>query len=188
MEKIDPMQPPEADKGRPGKDWKKELFSWIRTLLGAVILFVLLTQFVVVNVTVPTGSMNDTIEPGDRVMALRVPYYFHPPERGDIVVFYNPDNESELYIKRIIAQGGETIQGIDGVVYIDGEPLEEPYIYGEPEDSFGPYEVPEDCYFMMGDNRNGSLDARFWENKFVARKKILGKAYFRYFPSISGLE
>lgn len=111
MEKIDPMQPPEADKGRPGKDWKKELFSWIRTLLGAVILFVLLTQFVVVNVTVPTGSMTDTIEPGDRVMALRVPYYFRPPERGDIVVFYNPDNESELYIKRIIAQGGGDYPG-----------------------------------------------------------------------------
>lgn len=73
-------------------------------------------------------------------------------------------------------------------MYIDGEPLEEPYIYGEPEDSFGPYEVPEGCYFMMGDNRNGSLDARFWENKFVSREKILGKAYFRYFPSISGLE
>lgn len=182
MDKIE-----EALPEKPKKDWKKELFSWIRTILGAVILYVLLTQFVVVNVTVPTGSMIATIDPGDRVMALRVPYYFTPPKRGDIVVFYNPDDESELYIKRVIGQGGETIQGIDGVVYIDGEPLDEPYIYGDPTDSFGPYEIPEDCYFMMGDNREGSLDARYWVNKFVSRKKILGKAAFRYFPTVSGL-
>jgi len=188
-EKTDSMeQPPEAVPEKPERDWKKELFSWVRTILGAVVLYFLLTRFVVVNVTVPTGSMISTIDPGDRVMALRVPYYFAPPKPGDIVVFYNPDDESELYIKRIIAQGGETIEGIDGVVYVDGRPLDEPYIYGDPTDSFGPYEIPEGCYFMMGDNREWSLDARYWENKFVTRKKILGKAYFRYYPTVSKLE
>ena len=166
---------------------KREAISWLKTILGAVVLFVLLTQFVVINVTVPSGSMISTIQPGDRVMALRFPYYFTEPQRGDIAVFKYPDDETMLYIKRVIATGGETVEGIDGVVYVNGEPLDEPYINGEPTDDFGPYEVPEGCYFMMGANRNNSLDSRYWENKFVERRKVLGKAFFRYYPKFTML-
>lgn len=180
-ERSTPIEKREDGKAK----WKRELISWLKTILGAVVLYLILTQLVLVNVTVPTGSMIDTIEPGDRVMAFRVPYYFGKPQQGDIVVFHNPDNEQELYIKRIIAQGGQTVEGIDGVVYVDGVALEEPYITGVPTDSFGPFEVPEDCYFMMGDNRNDSRDSRYWDNPYVERGKILGKAYFRYYPSFS---
>ena len=84
----------------------------------------------------------------------------------------------------IAAIPGETVEVKDGKVYINGSdtPLDEPYLPEPMEGSYGPYEVPEGCYFMMGDNRNNSLDARFWDNKFVAKNKIVAKVLFCYYP------
>ncbi|MCI9229104.1 MAG: signal peptidase I, partial [Dorea sp.] len=81
---------------------------------------------------------------------------------------------------------GEEIQIVAGAVYIDGAqvPLKEEYLKEIPQGSFGPYVVPEDSYFVMGDNRNNSHDSRFWKNHFVARDEILAKAWFQYFPKI----
>ena len=76
------------------------------------------------------------------------------------------------------------MEGRDGKVCVDGEPLEEDYVKEEIDSDFGPFYVPEDMYFMMGDNRNDSWDSRFWEHKFVAKKKIIGKAELEYFPKI----
>ena len=95
------------------------------------------------------------------------------------------DEESQLYIKRIIGLPGETVTIIDGKVYIDGSdtPLDDSFCPETPDGKGdGVYQVPEDCYFMMGDNRNNSHDSRFWNHKYVARDKILGKALFRYWP------
>lgn len=163
---------------------KEELISWIKTIALALVLAVLIDGFVIVNATVPTGSMENTIMPDDRIVALRLSYLFNDPKRGDIVVFRYPDNEKVLYVKRIIGLPGETIEIIDGKVYINGaeNPLEEAYLKEESPGSFGPYTVPEDSYFMMGDNRNNSLDSRYWQNKFVKSDKILGKVFFKYFP------
>ena len=88
------------------------------------------------------------------------------------------------YVKRVIGLPGETVEVKDGKVYINGSdtPLDEPYLPEPMEGSYGPYEVPEGCYFMMGDNRNNSLDARFWDNKFVAKNKIVAKVLFCYYP------
>ena len=84
----------------------------------------------------------------------------------------------------IAAIPGETVEVKDGKVYINGSdtPLDEPYLPEPMEGSYGPYEVPEGCYFMMGDNRNNSLDARFWDDKFVAKNKIVAKVLFCYYP------
>lgn len=172
---------------------KKEIFSWIKTILAAVVMVLIVNLFFVVNAQIPSGSMENTLMIHDRLLVNRLAYLKEGPQRGDIVVFHSDEGSSGLLIKRVIGLPGETVEGMDGIVYIDGVALEEDYC--KPDQvlepfaaDFGPFEVPEDCYFMMGDNREGSLDARFWENKFVSRKKILGKAYFRYFPHVSGLE
>ena len=166
--------------------FKSEVFSWIKTIVLAVVLAFLINKFVIVNATVPTGSMENTIMPADRIVALRTSYYFGEPERGDIVVFRYPDNEEVLYVKRVIGLPGETVTVKNGGVYINdsAEPLYEDYLKEEFYGEYGPYTVPEDSYFMMGDNRNDSLDSRYWENKYVHEDKILGKVVFKYYKGI----
>ena len=127
--------------------------------------------------------MENTIMTHDRLIALRTAYWFSEPKRGDIVVFHYPDNEEELYIKRVIGTPGDTVEGKDGIVYVNGEALEEPYIKEPAEEDFGPYQVPKESYFMLGDNRNHSRDSRDWENTYVKKNKILGKAFLRYYPN-----
>ena len=123
----------------------------------------------------------------DRVIGYRLAYLNSEPKRGDIVIFKFPDNEKVLYIKRIIGMPGEELAVRDGHVYIDGEVLDEPYLNVVTAGDFGPYEIPEGAYFMMGDNRNDSADSRYWKNTFLYRDGIVGKAEFRYWPSFKKL-
>jgi signal peptidase I len=159
----------------------KEIISWIVVLATAIILALLINRFVIFQVKVPSGSMENTIMTGDKVFTLRLSYLFSDPKRGDIVVFPYPDNEEIDYIKRIIGVGGDKIEIKEGVLYINDEEVHEDYLL-EPmiKHDFGPVIVPEGHYFMMGDNRNISEDARFWNNKFVSKDKIKGKAVFKY--------
>ena len=158
----------------------KEVISWILVFVIAFGLATFINKVIIFKVEVPSGSMEDTIMIGDRAITFRLAYLFSDPKRGDIVVFPFPDDESVDYIKRIIGLPGDTVEGKDGLVYINGEPLNEPYVMAPIDSDFGPYVVPDDGYFMMGDNRNNSADSRFWENKFVSRDKIKGKALLKY--------
>ncbi len=158
----------------------KEIVSWILIFVVTFAIAKFVTTVVILQVKVPTGSMESTIHIDDRVIALRLSYLFRSPKRGDIVVFPYPDNESMDYIKRIIGLPGETIEGRDGVVYINGSPLEETYVTDPIDRDFGPYLIPESSYFMMGDNRNKSKDSRFWQNKYVSGEKIKGKAILKF--------
>ena len=158
----------------------KEVISWIMVLVVAYGLATFINKVIIFKVEVPTGSMENTIMIGDKVETLHLSYLFSDPKRGDIIVFPLPDDEEIDYIKRIIGLPGETIEGKDGFVYIDGEPLEETYVMSQLEEDFGPYEIPDESYFMMGDNRSVSEDARYWKDKFVERDKIKGKAIFKY--------
>ena len=162
----------------------KELFQWVLVIIGAVILAFLIDTFVIVNAQIPSGSMENTIMTGDRVFGNRLAYKFSDPKRFDIIIFNYPDDESQLFIKRIIGLPGETVEIHDGNIYINGSdtPLEDVDIKEPMEGSFGPYTVPEGCYFVMGDNRNNSRDSRYWENTFVSEDEILGKAVLRYWP------
>ena len=150
-----------------------------------------INSFILVNATVPSGSMQNTLMPGDRFFGNRLAYITSDPERFDIIVFHYPDDESVLYVKRIIGLPGETVEIKNGKVYIDGAetPLDDSFIPEPMKGSFGPYTVPEGSYFMLGDNRNNSWDSRKWTNTFVKKEKIVGKAMFRYWPltSIGGL-
>jgi len=166
-------------------DAKAEIVSWVKTVVFAVIIALFITTFVIVNAAIPSGSMENTIMTNDRVIAFRLAYLFSPPKRFDIVVFRNPDDESVYYVKRVIGLPGETVDIIGGKVYIDGSetPLDDSFIK-EPQMSAADarFVVPENSYFMLGDNRNGSNDSRGWNNKYVERKKILGEVVLRYFP------
>ena len=168
-------------------NWKAELLEWFKIILSAAVIAFVLNTFIIANSQVPSGSMETTIMTNDRVIGSRLSYVFSEPERGDIVIFRFPDNEKIYYVKRIIGLPGETVDIVDGKVYLNGSstPMEEPYIR-EPMVPEPPmhFEVPEDCYFMMGDNRNFSSDARRWQNTYVKRRKIVAKVLFRYFPKI----
>ena len=176
------------EKGKKKKITKddiiKETLSWIETIVFAIIFAFLITTFLIVNAKVPSASMENTVMTGDRLIANRLSYITHKPERYDIVVFKFPDDESKLYIKRIIGLPGETVNIRGGQVYINDstEPLRDDFLHEPMRTPDETYVVPDGCYFMMGDNRNPSSDSRLWENKFVAEDKILGKAVFRYFP------
>ncbi len=166
-------------------NWKKEIISWVILIAVAYLMAKVITEFVIIKAEIPSGSMKNTIMKDDLIVGNRLAYLFGEPERGDIIIFKLPDDETQTYIKRCIGLPGETLNVIDGKVYIDDstEPLDEPYIREEMIGSFGPYEIPEDCYFMMGDNRNSSEDARYWDIKYVNRSQIVAKAWFRYSPT-----
>ena len=166
---------------------KSEIFSWIKVIVSAIIIALFVDFVIIANAVVPTGSMESTIPAGSRIMGLRLYYNFKDPERGDIVIFKDPDDEQVDYLKRIIGLPGETVEIASGKVYIDGELLDEPYLDEEPTGDFGPYQVPEDSYFMLGDNRAVSKDSRYWTNTYVRRDKIIAKAFFMYWPKLKWL-
>lgn len=164
----------------------KEVLSWVITIALAVVAALFIKNFVIINANIPSGSMENTIMTGDRLFGNRLAYNTKNPERGDIIIFKFPDNEEENYVKRVIGLPGETVEIKDAQIFIDGAktPLEEDYLKDTWSVATGPYyfEVPEGCYLVLGDNRNNSWDARYWDNTYVAKDKILGKAVFRYYP------
>jgi len=165
---------------------KKEIFSWIRVIVLAVVIAIVINSFVIINAKVDSGSMENTMMTDSRAFGLRFSYWFSDPERFDIVVFKFPDDESQKFVKRIIGLPGETVQITDGKVYIDGSetPLDDSFVKETPTGDYGPFVVPKGSYFMMGDNRNNSNDSRMWVNKYVSEDKILGKIFLSYWPKI----
>lgn len=176
-------------------NWKSELISWVQILVIAAIIAFILNTFIIANSRVPSASMENTIMTGDRVIGSRLTYKFTDPKRDDIAIFIYPDDEARgiktYYVKRVIGLPGDTIDIVDGKIYINGsdKPLDEPYIK-EPMDPEPPqhYQVPADSYFMMGDNRNDSNDSRRWEHKYVKKEKMVAKVLFQYFPKLRALK
>lgn len=167
----------------------KEILEYSKIILVALIITYIVNDKLIANAQVPTGSMESTIMTDSRIIINRLAYLSDNPMRGDIVAFQCPDEAPDAipFLKRIIGLPGETIEGKNGYVYINGELLLEDYIEDTLAEDFGPYTIPDNCYFMMGDNRNNSWDSRYWSNKFVDRSAIVGKAAFEYFPEIKVL-
>jgi len=164
----------------------REILDYIVTLAVVAGVVFLLNSSVLINARIPSESMEPTIEKGNQIFGSRITYRFHDPRRFDIIIFRYPDDESQFFIKRVIGLPGETVVIDSGAVYINGDPtpLDDSYV-AEPWGMFEEpmvLEVPEGCYFVMGDNRNHSNDSRYWNNHFVAEDKILGKAVVRYWP------
>lgn len=164
----------------------KEIISWILVLASAFILANIITHYVIVKAEVPTGSMENTIMPGDRIVGNRLAYLFSDPKRGDIIIFPYPDDETQNFVKRIIGLPGEKVDIIGGSIFINDstEPLKEVYLKEEMKSGEYHFVVPENSYLVLGDNRNLSKDARLWNNKYVSKDKIIGKVWFRYSPTI----
>ena len=167
------------------KELLSEAIGWGKVILFAVVFALLFNRFVIVNATVPSASMESTILTNDRIVAFRLSYLFSSPNRFDIIVFPSPDRPEQLNVKRIVGLPGERVDIIDGKVFINGneEPLRDNFVYGEIRGNFGPYHVPENHFFVLGDYRTNSTDSRGWQSTpYIYQRDILGRVVFRYFP------
>ena len=165
---------------------------YLAIIVITVAAMIFLYTKILINAYIPSDSMENTLMTGDRLIGNRIAYQFgNNPERYDIIMFYAPDEPDEVYIKRVIGLPGETVLIKDGKVYINGShtALDDSFIREEMEEEPEmEFHVPEDSYFMLGDNRNESLDSRYWDNPYEARSSIVAKAWFRYWKGFKMLD
>ncbi|MFW6071653.1 MAG: signal peptidase I [Candidatus Bipolaricaulota bacterium] len=162
------------------------LLEWVDVLAVAALLAWLIMTFVTVRMSVPTGSMEPTIQPHDSFFVDKVTYNFRKPERGDIIVFWHNTEEGgrTRYVKRLIAKGGDTVEIKDGDIYLNGEELSgenfDRRYWAEGQYGVGEIEVPEGKYYVLGDNSSNSFDSRFWG--FADASSLIGEPYLRVWP------
>lgn len=166
--------------------FKKLWEGYLKPVLIAVIIALIITQVFIFNATVPTGSMLPTIQEGDRLIGWRLAYLFDDPAQGDIVLFHSYEQSNDLYdkvlVKRVVGIAGDTVRISGGVVYVNDIPIDEPYVvYGSESDMAELY-VPEGCVFVLGDNRMNSYDGRYWMNPFVRVEDIYARVVWIYYP------
>jgi signal peptidase I len=150
----------------------------IETILLALVLFLAINALSA-RVRVENVSMLPTLKPGEFLLVNRVAYKFGEPSIGDIIVFHAPGANDMDYIKRVIGLPGDQVRISDGIVYVNNQPLYEPYLAEAPRYS-GTWDIPPDAYFVLGDNRNNSSDSHMWG--FVPREDIVGRALLIYWP------
>jgi signal peptidase I len=161
---------------------RNEIRVWTRDLLIAIGLALVIIVFLYQPVKVEGTSMAPLLSDQERIFINKFVYRFEPIQRRDVVVFWYPLDRSKSFIKRIIGLPGETVEIRQGIVYVNGDPIQEPYVPTQYEDmsDFGPIRVPRDSYFVMGDHRISSNDSRVFGP--VASKYIYGRAVFAYWP------
>jgi signal peptidase I len=174
-------------------------------VLMAFVLAIVIKTFLIQAFFIPSDSMIPTLRPGDRVLVTKIPYYFDDPQRGDVIVFEDPDPQNEPdrgivggffhwlfqglgvqkpdnddFIKRVVGEPGDTVWAEDGKVYVNGVAVDEPYLRQKTSD-FPKTIVPEGDLFVMGDNRSNSLDSRF-SLGFVPIDRVVGRAFITVWP------
>lgn len=159
----------------------------IQFLVIALALALVIRVFIAEPRFIPSDSMVPTLAVGDRLVVEKVSYRFRPPAYGDIVVFHPPAvledlgyGQDQAFIKRIIGEPGSILEVRNGQVIRNGHPLQEDYIAAPPNYTLPPIQVPENSYFVMGDNRNNSNDSHVWG--FLPRQNIIGRAIVRFYP------
>ncbi len=159
----------------------------LQLVVIALCLALLIRTFVAEPRYIPSDSMLPTLQLGDRLVVEKVSYRFRPPATGDIIVFEPPEQlqllgyaKDQAFIKRIIGEPGQIVSIDNGKVYLNSQPLQEDYIAEPPNYQWGPQRVPEEEFFVMGDNRNDSNDSHIWG--YLPRKNIIGRARFRFWP------
>jgi signal peptidase I len=201
----DESEPEEKDE-----EAEKSRFSFLKELpvlvVLAFLLALLIKTFLIQAFFIPSASMEPTLVPGDRVLVNKVDYHFHPPRRGDVIVFENPKPAAqphrnpvagfvhwlsqgigisqpadEDFIKRVIGLPGDTVKVAADGTYVNGVKLDEPYVFGDGPGPLGTWHVPADSVFVMGDNRTNSNDSRV-SLGYIPYDRILGKAFVKIWP------
>jgi signal peptidase I len=207
---------PDEEPGKRRNPILRSLGEMPGLIILSLVLAILIKTFLVQAFYIPSGSMENTLKINDRVLVSKVPYYLRDPQRGDIIVFEDPTPgkqpqrsafgaavhwlfqgigfqkpDSEDFIKRVIGTPGDTVEGKNGNVYVNGVKINEPYVKGTTSD-FAKLKVPEGMYFVLGDNREQSQDSRFGlgvhalpsrpEIGFIPRSDIIGKAWIIVWP------
>jgi signal peptidase I len=167
---------------QPGPGALRQILRFVgdlfQTLVVAGLLF-LVVNLLTARIRVESVSMLPSLKEGEFVVVNRVIYRLDEPGRGDIVVFRFPLDENRRYIKRIIGTAGDTVMVMDGAVYVNGDRLDEPFISAAPHYS-GEWTVAEGELFVLGDNRNNSLDSKNWGN--LPAQNVIGRAELVYWP------
>lgn len=161
---------------------KNRLWEYLKTVVGALVFAVLFTLFIGRAFTVDGPSMMPTLQGGERLIVDQLTYRFRPPQRGEIIVFRYPAQPSHFFIKRVIGLPGDEILIRGGRVFVNGRHLVEGYTNGAVWGNYGSYVVPEDHYFVLGDNRNNSQDSRNSSVGSIPTSSIIGRAIIRYWP------
>ena len=176
-------------RSKPRKWLFEKWKNWGEPLLIAAILAIFIRTFIFGPYKIPTGSMKPTFMEEDKIFVDKLSYRFHPPERGDIIVFKYPLDRKKDFVKRLAGLPGETLEIRKGVLLVNGKPMTDPpfsrNIYYNVEDwKFGKsgqvIRVPDGCYFALGDNSAHSADSRQWG--FVPKKDLVGKAFMIWWP------
>ena len=182
-----PRHPHPRAKTRPASSRSSVWRENVESVLWAVALALLIRTFIIAPFKIPSGSMRSTLMEGDRILVSKFIYRFHEPRRGDIIVFRFPDDPKRPFIKRLVGVGGDRVEIRDGHAWINNElpadgRLHEIFYYNQGV--FGqegrPIEVPEQHYFVLGDNSSSSHDSRFWG--FVPKRLLIGKAVCIFWP------
>lgn len=163
--------------------------EWVKPILVALVLALMIRTYFVQAYKIPTGSMRMTLLENDKILVDKISYRFHPPHRGDVVVFKYPLDPKKDFVKRLIAFGGEKVEIKDGAIFINDTMIEDPlirrnYYYNREDWPYGrmgqKFEVPLDNYFVLGDNSAQSSDGRNWG--FVPKKNLSGRAFLIWWP------
>lgn len=180
---VDPDEPaPPAPRENRGV---RNLVEWIAIVVGALAVALLVKTFLIQAFFIPSLSMYPTLDEGDRVLVNKLSYRLHDVHRGDLVVFERPEGQPESdikdLIKRVVGLEGETIEAREGVIYIDGQELDEPYLVeGVTTDNLPRQEIPDGHVFVMGDNRGDSADSRVFGP--IDEDTIVGRAFVKVWP------
>ena len=211
------------ETSEPRYGWLAALWDWTKSIAVAFVLFIGIRTFVVEAFKIPTSSMEGTLLVGDFLLVNKVVYgaelpgtpirlpALDEPHRGDVVVFTPPHEPDKNYVKRVVGEAGDTLQMQDKVLYVNGDPVAEPYArhsdvdgdavhpdmqwqsnhliastrrYRPTRDNWGPIVVPGGSYFVLGDNRDNSEDSRYWG--FVPRTAIHGRPWLVYYSFVPG--
>ncbi len=162
---------------------RKACQEYLDSFIIAGVVAILLITFIVRSFYIPSESMVPTLLVNDYILVNKFVYHFTTPSRGEIIVFHPPHVESPSdtdFIKRVIAVENDVVEINNGILYLNGIAIPEPFINERPVNDFGPFRIPRGHIFMMGDNRNNSDDSRFWGP--LPLKNVVGKAEVIFWP------
>lgn len=167
---------------------KYAIYEWVEALLIAAIIALVIRTFIASPYKIPSSSMRPTLVEGDRIFVNKFIYRFREPQRAEVIVFKFPLNPKRVFIKRLVAFGGEGVEILDGKLFIDNKSITHPETLSKRDyynrGDFGregePVKVPEHSFYVLGDNSKNSRDSRYWG--FVPEKNLIGKASFIWWP------